>query len=222
MSLYRETGNDLLLPDIPPENHSIHGKRPQPPLVTEVTETTEAADPRVQGELKPQELKSQRALLADGEETVARIPAVAEPVEAQPAVAGVAPEETDVAVALRVGPDGAEGHDRELALSLGVLGAEGEQLDHGGRAQAQAVHLGQHFLVGGDAVQADEDGLDRLLTRTHREVLRDDVGVGVVVATTGHHIGQGLAVVDGEREGGSGGLVDEQLRYTTPQVAVGM
>lgn len=148
---------------------------------------------------------SAKELLADGEETPDDVPREVGvvPVQAQVAPGAVPGEEGHAAAPVRAHPEGAEGHDRELSLDIGVLGPERQEVFDLRRLEAEPVEMLGDFLGGGVAVEVDEVKFDILLRATalDREMLDGDVVVLPVVVTGLDHVDERLVVVhrDGER-----------------------
>lgn len=124
--------------------------------------------------------RGSKGLLADEQEPEGRAPPVAEPVVAEEAPVGIAAQHRDVpAAAAHRG--GAEGHDPELPLQLGVGLGEGVRLEVGRGAVAQLVHRGDVRVALGLAVEVldEHDALARrLVDPGARRVVRPLVVAG--------------------------------------------
>lgn len=134
--------------------------------------------------------------LADGEEAAEPVPVVPEPVEAEQTAGAIPAEVGHVPVAVRVDPGRAEADDRELPLDFGKRGSERQELLDRRRTHPFSLEVGEHLLGAGSAVEVDKFEGDRNHTRAaDGEVLRSDVVVLPVVATSRHHLLDGLPVV---------------------------
>ena len=143
-----------------------------------------------------------QGLLAESEETIAVVPLVAGavPVEVQAPLGHVLVEIRHVAVT-RVHPAGAEGHDGELALQLGVPRTEGEQvLDL--RGHESLVRQALLDVLGRDALaEVHEHQIDwNLTTALDLEVLGRDLVVLPVILAPLDHLDEVETVVDEHRE----------------------
>ncbi len=98
--------------------------------------------------------KSPSALLADGEEPIAAIPDVADPVQAEAPAIVTVPQIRDETVTAHARL-GAESDDGVLPLLVGILLGETEELLVERGPQTQAVHHGQHLVGRRVADQVD-------------------------------------------------------------------
>lgn len=146
-----------------------------------------------------------------GQESVAAIPVMVEPVEAEIPLR-VAPVETrHVAVASNLRRR-TEGNDRELALLAGIRGAIGEQPRKVRRHPWPRRIIGRNQRLQFPRSESASEVEELVLHHLHdtgfgfhdREVLRGDIGMVPVETAGGDHLGEALGVVDREGRGGQG------------------
>ena len=154
-------------------------------------------------------------LLADCGEPAELVPAVPEPAEVQEALRTVPVETRNAAAATPEPPDGTQRCNRELALDVGVLRTEGEQLVELGGTVAHFVELIERVLGRDVVVEVDEFHRDFVRALPlGREVLARDVAVHPVVATELHGVLDRKAVVHRDGIGVAGGLAVRRERFS--------